>query len=84
MNNFSKSIDVCKNSDKDVPRFYITCNKSEQSEMSIIDDCNIHLMILFHFHIPFHNNHTKMEINNNNMYFMCCYDNDCYYNVLTI
>ena len=45
-----KSTDVCNISERDVPRFDITHNKSEQSELetgSMTDDCNIYLMILF-------------------------------------
>ena len=50
MDYISESTDVCKNSDRDVPRFDSTRNESEQSELetgSITDDCNIYLMYLF-------------------------------------
>ena len=51
-----ESTDICNNSDRDVPRFDSTCNKSEQFGMetgSITDDCNIYLMILFNIPLSF-------------------------------
>ena len=56
MDYISESTDVYNNSDRDVSRFDSIHNKSKQSELetdSIIDDCNIYVMIFVQYLISF-------------------------------